>query len=329
MDEKNESRIFIVKATDTDDLYCFDQSCLEQIRTEHVYPNSTVELDTNTIEEVKSSECLNKMVKTCEEKSVDQSYEIVAGKKTANDATYCQANEDCQVTGIIGCIGVFVVHPTDGYIAFHYISGNDGSESKKLTNTRNIMNQRGWTDSDIELFLYINDSRAVPTPPPVMSRKTLTPKKPSKPPLSSRSQNIMSSRPLFQAPRGRSQKIMSSRRLFQEPPLEPPSEQVSGLGDVYKKKRDISLDIVQKFFNKKGNMISGNSSKINYKSLRKPTEITAVNTMDIYNQALTAVKDTQSLEEALKVKPTVKTFGEASTFRRYIREIYSEKNEQL
>ena len=312
MDENKESRIFIVKATDTDDLYCFDQSCLEQIQTEHVYPNSTVELDTDTIEEVKSSECLNKMVKTCEEKSVDQSYEIVAGKKTANDATYCQANDDCQVTGIIGCIGVFVVHPTDGYIAFHYISGNDGSESKKLTNTRNIMNQRGWTDSDIELFLYINDSRAVPTPPPVMSRKTLTPKKPSKPPLSSRSQNIM-----------------SSRRLFQEPPLEPPSEQVSGLGDVYKKKRDISLDIVQKFFNKKGNMISGNSSKINYKSLRKPTEITAVNTMDIYNQALTAVKDTQSLEEALKVKPTVKTFGEASTFRRYIREIYSEKNEQL
>ena len=312
MDENKESRIFIVKATDTDDLYCFDQNCLEQIRTEHVYPNSTVELDTNTIEEVKSSECLNKMVKTCEEKSVDQSYEIVAGKKTANDATYCQANEDCQVTGIIGCIGVFVVHPTDGYIAFHYISGNDGSESKKLTNTRNIMNQRGWTDSDIELFLYINDSRAVPTPPPVMSRKTLTPKKPSKPPLSSRSQNIMSSRP-----------------LFQEPPLEPPSEQVSGLGDVYKKKRDISLDIVQKFFNKKGNMISGNSSKINYKSLRKPTEITAVNTMDIYNQALTAVKDTQSLEEALKVKPTLKTFGEASTFRRYIRKIYSEKNEQL
>tara|TARA_Y100000389_G_scaffold150211_1_gene149743 strand:+ start:10301 stop:11212 length:912 start_codon:yes stop_codon:yes gene_type:complete len=302
MDENKENRVFIVKATETDDLYCFDQSCLEQIQTEHVYPNSTVELDTDTIEEVKSSECLNKMVKTCEEKSVEQSYEIVDDKKTANDATYCQASEDCQVTGIIGCIGVFVVHPTDGYIALHYISGNDGSEAKKLTNTRNIMNQRGWTDSDIELFLYINDSRAVPTPPPVMSRKTLTPKKPSKPPLRSRSQNIISSRPLFQ---------------------ESSSEQVSGLGDAYKKKRDISLDIVQKFFNKKGIIVSGKSSKMNYKSLRIPTEITAVNTTDIYNQALRAVKDTQSLEEALNVKPTVKTYGELGRFKRYIREIYS------
>jgi len=257
MDEKNESRIFIVKAKDTNDLYCFDQSCLEQIRTEHVYPNSTVELDTNTIEEVRSSECLNKMVTTCEEKSVDQSHEIVRGMITANDATYCQASEDCEVTGIIMCIGVFIVHPSDGCIALHYISGNDGSESKKLTNARNIMNQQEWTDSDIDLFLYIN---------------------------------------------------------------------VGGvLADVYKKARDNSLTIIQKFFNKKGYIVAGKLNKMNYKSLRKPTEPTAVDKTDIYNQALIAIRDTQSLEEALKVKPTVKTFGEVNNFRRYIREIYSEK----
>ena len=167
-EEEEESRLWLIRGEGlaAGMVFCFDDSCMDQIMDEGVFPNTTYFVDKDTKIEVSGSpdKCrdiakavLGKKVTTCGSEQVGNKVATnitVSGAIEANNPTYCEPGVRCVVKGLLMCVGVFVMTEHDGLIAFHYVSGDDEREKYKLTDTLKLMDEHSFKDATLQLYIW-------------------------------------------------------------------------------------------------------------------------------------------------------------------------------
>ena len=133
-------------------IFCFEESCKDQIKEEKVFPDTMFWVDIDTITEATDDfeleKCFNKKIHNCPAR-----LQLKEGSKTAENPTYCAPGVPCRVFGILSCIGVFVITEDQGLIAFHYVSGDDEHEAYKLTDTLKLMKEHEFKNAKLEFYL--------------------------------------------------------------------------------------------------------------------------------------------------------------------------------
>lgn len=147
----DDEKVYIVLSDDQTDkdgkpvMYCFEESCLDSVRTEGTMPESSIFVNVDTIEPVTSWDDIDKTIKLngttikCGEDKLYKNCKSMAewdawevGKSdAAEDATYYAPGETAYVEGLIMCVGVFAVDPRNGIVALHYVTGESGTRAEQ------------------------------------------------------------------------------------------------------------------------------------------------------------------------------------------------------
>lgn len=170
----DEEKLYIVLSenqTDEDGkpvMYCFEESCLDSVRTEGMMPDSLNLVNVDTIEQVTSWDDIDKTIKLngttikCGEDKLYKNCKPIeffeGADNQAQDATYYEPGKTAEVKGLEMCVAVLAIDQRRGIVALHYVTGQSGMarerEDAKLDRLIELTKEHNFQNYEVQVADY-------------------------------------------------------------------------------------------------------------------------------------------------------------------------------